>query len=137
MPASGPVYQPTTVSYEQQNDWTTGYLSQTINSGVNRTRCIQWMILTTGVFILGAGLIMTIAGAVNYRYAQEINTPDADPTGELVIAIAGAFMIAAGVCVLFAYLRMIRRRKGFPCFLTKDQRLARQLRETQMQNGQV
>lgn len=50
MPTTGPVYQPTTVSYEQQGEWTspTGFLAQTSGS-IGRTRCLQWLALALGL----------------------------------------------------------------------------------------
>lgn len=45
----GPVYQPTTESYEHQGDWRSpsGLLSQT--TSVGRARCLQWVTLALGV----------------------------------------------------------------------------------------
>lgn len=57
MPASGPVYQPTTVSYEQQSEWSRpgSYLSQTVSGGMRGPRCVQWVLLALGIFSLCAG----------------------------------------------------------------------------------
>lgn len=65
MPASGPVYQPTTVSYEQQSEWSRpgSYLSQTVSGGMRGPRCVQWVLLALGIFSLCAGKPFTIAQA--------------------------------------------------------------------------
>ena len=50
MPNRGPVYQPTTESYEPQTEWNSpsGLLSQTTTS-IGRARCLQWVTLGLGV----------------------------------------------------------------------------------------
>ncbi|XP_067015162.1 uncharacterized protein [Anabrus simplex] len=136
MPASGPVYQPTTVTYEQQSDWTpVSYLSQTVNNGVNRTKCLQWFLLVLGLFCLAAGLIMLVEGAVDYSSPSKNEEDETGTAGELAIAISGGVLTVIGVCLLVLYIRMARRRKGCPCFPSKEQRLARQL-DNQVGNGQ-
>ncbi|XP_067015150.1 uncharacterized protein [Anabrus simplex] len=137
MPASGPVYQPTTVTYEQQSDWTpVSYLSQTVNNGVNRTKCLQWFLLVLGLFCLAAGLIMLVEGAVDYSSPSKNEEDETGTAGELAIAISGGVLTVIGVCLLVLYIRMARRRKGCPCFPSKEQRLARQL-DNQVGNGQI
>lgn len=137
MPACGPVYQPTTVTYEQQNDWTpVSYLSQTISNGVNRTRCLQWLILVLGLFALAAGLIMLIEGSVDYSDTRQHELNEGGSTSDLIIAVAGAVLIFVGITLIGLYVRTVRRRKGCFCFDTKEQRLARQL-DNQGSNGQV
>lgn len=64
MPTSGPVYQPTTVSYEQQNEWSSqprSYLAQTVNR-VNNPRCVQWSLLALGLVSVAIGLILFVEG---------------------------------------------------------------------------
>ncbi|KAJ8897687.1 hypothetical protein PR048_003037 [Dryococelus australis] len=145
MPPSGPVYQPTTVTYEQQSDWMpVSYLSQTVGNGMNRSRCMQWFLLIVGLFILAAGLIMVIEAAVDYADSRqndhelELNRNDRkdDYTKDVVIMIGGALLGLLGIMLLSGYFRMSRRRKGCPCFPSKEQRLARQL-DNQASNGQV
>nr|CAD7429122.1 unnamed protein product [Timema monikensis] len=146
MPPSGPVYQPTTVTYEQQSDWTpVSYLSQTVGNGVNRSRCLQWTLLILGLFSLAAGLIMVIEGAVDYSDTSQRETKvgndedeeeEDESTKDLLIIIGGTALTIVGALLLFLYYRMARRRKGCPCFPTKEQRLARQL-DNQAGNGQV
>lgn len=136
MPASGPVYQPTTVTYEQQSDWApVSYLSQTVNNGVNRSKCLQWLLLVVGLFCIAAGLIMLVEGAVDYSEVQH-GKEDRDTTGDLAIAITGGVLTVVGIFFIGFYIRVARRRKGCPCFPSKDQRLARQL-DNQGTNGQI
>jgi uncharacterized protein YjeT (DUF2065 family) len=145
MPASGPVYQPTTVTYEQQNDWTPiSNLSQTLfRNGSIRTRCIQWALLILGLIALAAGLVMIIEGSVDLydtkQHDTEVGeTPDSEAksASDLFVVIGGVVLVL--LCVLFfgLYARMVLRRKGCPCFPSKEQRLARQL-DNQVGNGQV
>jgi len=49
MPASGPVYQPTTVSYENQSTWASpaGFLAQ--NGVIGRAKCVQYVALALGI----------------------------------------------------------------------------------------
>jgi uncharacterized protein YjeT (DUF2065 family) len=145
MPASGPVYQPTTVTYEQQNDWTPiSNLSQALfRNGSVRTRCIQWALLILGLVALAAGLVMIIEGSVDLYDTKQHDTEvgetpdsDAESAGDIVIVIGGVILVL--LCILFfgLYARMIWRTKGCPCFPSKEQRLARQL-DNQVGNGQV
>ncbi|KAG8225928.1 hypothetical protein J437_LFUL005964 [Ladona fulva] len=157
MPASGPVYQPTTVSYEQQSDWTpTTYLSQTVSNNLpSRHKCLQWLILAVGVLTLAAGLIMTVEGAIDYGNQASVcedKLPSPPPSAlpppkadsnhsviDLVVALFGALLIVIGIVMIMAYIQMARRRKGcwIPCLASKEQNLVRQLRDNQAQNGQI
>jgi hypothetical protein len=145
MPASGPVYQPTTVTYEQQNGWPPiRNLSQVLfRNGSIRTRCIQWALLILGLVTLAAGLVMIIEGSVDLYDTKQHDievgeTPgsDAESASDIVIVIGGVVLVL--LCILFfgLYARMIWRRKGCLCFPSKEQRLARQL-DNQVGNGQV
>jgi len=145
MPASGPVYQPTTVTYEQQSDWTPiSNLSQSLfrNSSI-RARYIQWALLILGLITLAAGLVMIIEGSADlydtkHHDAEAGKTPasEAEAASDVVIVIVGVVLVL--LCILFfgLYARMVLRRKGCPCFPSKEQRLARQL-DNQVGNGQV
>jgi len=145
MPASGPVYQPTTVTYEQQSDWTPiSNLSQSLfrNSSI-RTRCIQWALLILGLITLAAGLVMIIEGSADLydtkhhdAEAGETRESEAEAASDVVIVIGGVVLVL--LCILFfgLYARMVLRRKGCPCFPSKEQRLARQL-DNQVGNGQI
>lgn len=75
MPASGPVYQPTTVSYEQQSEWSRpgSYLSQTVSGGMRGPRCVQWVLLALGIFSLCAGKPFTISTGSTHIYQIYIN----------------------------------------------------------------
>lgn len=63
MPTSGPVYQPTTVGYERQDDWARGgYLA---NISPNHTRrFIGFALLFCGVALVGIGLCMMVVGSM-------------------------------------------------------------------------
>lgn len=145
MPASGPVYQPTTVTYEQQNDWTPiSNLSQSLfRNGSSRTNCIQLAFLMLGIITLAAGLVMIVEGSVDLydtkQHDAEVGeTPgsEAKSDSDLFIVIGGVVILLLGIMFLGFYLRMIWRRKVCPCFPSKEQRLARQL-DNQVGNGQV
>ncbi|XP_075230503.1 uncharacterized protein LOC142329688 [Lycorma delicatula] len=147
MPASGPVYQPTTVGYEQQNEWSRpgSYLSQTVSTGLRGPRCVQWSLLALSCFSISAGIIMVIETTVQFADTQQTSLEDENgkkkevedgSTTNIVVTVAGAFLIILGIILLGAYIRLVRRRKGCPCFPTKEQRLARQL-DTQTTNGQI
>lgn len=146
MPASGPVYQPTTVGYEQQNEWSRpgSYLSQTVSTGLRGPRCVQWSLLALSCFSISAGIIMVIETTVAFSDTQQTSLHDengnrrdsGDGATNIVITVAGAILIVVGIILLGAYIRLVRRRKGCPCFPTKEQRLARQL-DTQTTNGQI
>ncbi|XP_046394616.1 uncharacterized protein LOC124162208 isoform X1 [Ischnura elegans] len=158
MPASGPVYQPTTVSYEQQSDWTpTGYLSQTVSSSLpSRGKCLQWLVLAIGVLTFAAGLIMAVEGAIDYENQARnfednpplpslssplppAESPPSHSVVDLVVAIFGALLMVIGIVMIMAYVQMVRKRKRFMlrCLATKEQTLVRQLRDNQVQNGQI
>ncbi|XP_046660083.1 uncharacterized protein LOC124354008 isoform X4 [Homalodisca vitripennis] len=145
MPASGPVYQPTTVSYEQQGEWSrpASYLSQTVSGGVRGPRCVQWVLLALAIFSLSAGVIMVAEGTVDFTDNKQtpmtdehgnVSQPESK-TGQLIITVAGALLIIMGILLIGVYIRLVRRRKGCPCLSSKEQRLARQL-DNQVSNGQ-
>ncbi|KAJ9577182.1 hypothetical protein L9F63_006239, partial [Diploptera punctata] len=143
MPASGPVYQPTTVTYEQQNDWTPiSQLSQSLfGNGTGRTKCIQWTLLILGLITLAAGLIMIIIGSLDFS-DTEVHELELGETGkneeksDIVIIIGGTVLLLLSILFLGLYGRMVWRRRGCPCFPSKEQRLARQL-DNQAGNGQI
>lgn len=147
MPTSGPVYQPTTVSYEQQNEWSRpgSYLSQTVSSGLRSPRCMQWFLLALGMFSLGAGVIMIIEGTVNFGDNTQTQLRDKhgeliqkdSSTTELFLVIIGSLLVITGVLLLSVYyVKLARGRNECPCFSDKQERLAMQL-DNQAGNGQV
>lgn len=147
MPASGPVYQPTTVGYEQQNEWSRpgSYLSQTVSTGLRGPRCVQWSLLALSCFSIAAGIIMVVETTFVFSDTQQTSLEDEHgnrrETGEgattnKILTVVGGILIVLGIILFGAYIRLVRRRKGCPCFPTKEQRLARQL-DTQTTNGQV
>jgi hypothetical protein len=86
---------------------------------------------------------MIIEGSVDLydtkQHDTEVGeTPDseAESTSDIFIVIGGVVLVL--LCILFfgLYIRMVLRRKGCPCFPSKEQRLARQL-DNQVGNGQV
>jgi len=145
MPTSGPVYQPTTVGYEQQSEWSRpgSYLSQTVNGG---PRCVQWVVLAIGIFSISAGVIMVAEGTVDFTDNKQTRLEDEhgnvapastdETTGQVIITVAGALLCVIGILLIGVYIRIVRRRNGCPCLPTKEQRLARQL-DSQVSNGQI
>ncbi|XP_023723723.1 uncharacterized protein LOC111873324 isoform X2 [Cryptotermes secundus] len=145
MPAIGPVYQPTTVTYEQQNDWTpiSNWFQFPFPNGSIRTRFIQWALLILGLVALAAGLVMIIEGSVDLYDTKQHDTEvgetpnsDAESAGDIVIVIVGVIVVLLCILSFGLYARMIWRTKGCPCFPSKEQRLARQL-DNQVGNGQI
>ncbi|XP_014248778.1 uncharacterized protein LOC106666237 isoform X1 [Cimex lectularius] len=145
MPASGPVYQPTTVSYEQQNEWSRpgSYLSQTVPTRLRSPRCILWFLLALALFSLGAGLIIVIEGNVAFSDNLQNQMEDANgfvkerenSSSRLGLSIVGSVMILIGVILLVIYTRMMMRRKECPCYPSKEERMAMHL--DQGGNGQI
>nr|XP_018905301.1 PREDICTED: uncharacterized protein LOC109035917 isoform X2 [Bemisia tabaci] len=131
MPASGPVYQPTTVSYEQQ-EWSRphGYLSEILHT-VRSPRCIQWFLLALGLVSIFIGLMMTAGGL--FKSEVEAQSDPAN-SGSIIVAICGVLIFVFGVLMVAVYIQLIRRRKGCSCF-SKERRLARDL-HPQVGNGQ-
>uniref|UniRef100_A0A0A9Y067 DNA-directed RNA polymerase III subunit RPC3 n=2 Tax=Lygus hesperus TaxID=30085 RepID=A0A0A9Y067_LYGHE len=145
MPTSGPVYQPTTVSYEQQNEWPRpgSYLSQTVSSNFRSPRCLQWILLAFALFSFGAGLIILIEGTVDFNDNLQIPMKDGEgndipgnSSSRLGLTIIGSIMIVVGVILFIAYIRIAIRRKECPCYPSKEERLAMHL-DAQGGNGQI
>ncbi|XP_028027061.1 uncharacterized protein LOC114240640 [Bombyx mandarina] len=99
MPTSA-VYQPTTVTYEQQpNDqrWNCpiSYFSRRVTSSLNRAVCLRIGLCLLGSTFCVIGLALLIAGIVQYS-----NTPDTTPTGSdngLGTLIAGGVILLLGL----------------------------------------
>lgn len=146
MPTSGPVYQPTTVSYEQQSEWSRpgSYLSQTVSNDFRSPRCMQWFLLAVAMFALGTGVIMIIEGTVTFgdNIQTQLENKDGEftkkdsSTTELVLTVIGALMVVFGLLLLAFYVKLVRRRNECPCFPDKQERLAMQL-DNQAGNGQI
>ncbi|BES99196.1 Hypothetical protein NTJ_12013 [Nesidiocoris tenuis] len=145
MPPSGPVYQPTTVSYEQQSDWphAGSYLSQTVSNGLRSPRCLQWLLLAFSLFTFGAGLIILIEGTVDFSDNLQLEVMDGDgkaiqdnsTASRLGLTIIGSIMILVGIILFLAYIRIAMRRKECPCYPSKEERLAMHI-DAQCGNGQ-
>lgn len=139
MPNSGPVYQPTTVSYEQQNEWSSqprSYLAQTVNR-VNNPRCVQWSLLALGLVSIAIGIILFVEGTVfTDSHKSTITIESAESGSSIVLAVIGIILVIVGVLLEVAYVRLVHRRKGWPCFNNKSQRLTRD-QDNQTNNGQI
>lgn len=145
MPSGGPVYQPTTASYEEQNQWAGpgGFLNQ--HGTLARSKIIQWVALILGLGAVAAGLIMIIEGGMDISDTRQ---HDADMGGgptpveeqsnkaDVVVIVIGVLLLLVGLGLLAFYLTLTFRRRGCPCFMTKEQRMARALRSPQSVNGQ-
>ncbi|CAG9786084.1 unnamed protein product [Diatraea saccharalis] len=103
MPTSA-VYQPTTVTYEQQpNDqrWNCpmSYFSRRVTSSLNRTNCIRIGLCLLGSILFIIGLALAIAGGVQYSSASPSDSPETPECG-LRTLIAGGVTLCLGL--LFA-----------------------------------
>jgi len=131
MPASGPVYQPTTVSYEQQSEW-----SQPSNSFINRTlnhirnpRWFHWSFILICWILIAIGVFLLLSISTNFVRSDD--TKD-NRTEDIAFLVIGSFCFAFGFVLLVGYFRFIKDIESCPCFTGK----ARQM-ESQSSNGQV
>ena len=85
---------------------------------------------STGLIIIFLSLFPSFCHIKNLAQILNIFT-------DLVILIIGTILMLIGLLMLSYYVRAERRRKNCPCFPSKEQRMARQLRENQAGNGQV
>ncbi|XP_053607528.1 uncharacterized protein LOC128673599 [Plodia interpunctella] len=103
MPASA-VYQPTTVTYEQQPSdqrWNCpmSYFSRRVTSSLNRATCIRIGLCLLGSTLFIIGLALLIAGGVQCSNAPPPDTPDTAESGVGTL-IAGGVILCIGL--LFA-----------------------------------
>lgn len=144
MPGSGPVYQPTTVSYETRpgtgsgNGGGGGLLAQTAAASslkMLRKPAAQLSVLIFGLISLAAGIAMIASGSADYSDTEQ--HPEAHPDGDNIpeeeldigLIVAGVFITILGFILLGLYIKVAdwRRNCVCPCALTKKQGLARQL----------
>lgn len=156
MPASGPVYQPTTVSYEIRP----GLLSQTASASpliIFKKPIRQIILLIFSLLAISAGsyenikskidkvllneknffytgITMIVNGAVDYEDTEEhkeeleLNTSQAE-TRDIGVVIGGILVTIVGFIGLGLYVVVADWRCNYvcPCILSKKQGLARQL----------
>ncbi|XP_055601304.1 uncharacterized protein LOC129750103 [Uranotaenia lowii] len=152
MPGSGPVYQPTTVSYETRpgtggggsngsgsGGAGGGLLAQTTAAASSmkmlRKPAAQWSVLVLGLISLAAGITMIASGSADYSDTEK--HPEAHPDGEefpqeeidIGLIVAGVFVTILGFTLLGLYIKVAdwRRHCVCPCALSKKKSLARQL----------
>ncbi|KAG6454483.1 uncharacterized protein LOC115446313 [Manduca sexta] len=95
------VYQPTTVTYEQQpNDqrWNCpiSYFSRRVTSSLNRAVCLRIGLCLLGSTLCVIGLALLIAGGVQYSNTPAPTTPDSGDNG-LGTLIAGGVLLFVGL----------------------------------------
>ncbi|XP_034830865.1 uncharacterized protein [Maniola hyperantus] len=104
MPTSA-VYQPTTVTYEQQpNDqrWNCpiSYFSRRVTSSLNRAVCIRLGLCLLGSTLFIVGLACAIAGGVQYSNWSASPTPTPESESGVSTLIIGGVLLCVGL--LFA-----------------------------------
>lgn len=160
MPASGPVYQPTTVSYETRP----GLLSQTTSVSplkVFKKPIPQISLLICSLLLIAAGklntppvllkkynyffflivfvgIAMIVNGAADYedteKHQLELGLSETTESIDIGVVVGGVLMTIIGFICLGLYIKVAEWRRSYvcPCGLSKKQGLARQL---QGQNG--
>lgn len=138
MPGIGPVYQPTTVSYETRPGAGGGMLAQTTAASslkMLRKPAAQISVLIFGLISLAAGVAMIASGSADYSDTEQ--HPEAHQNGEsspeeqldIGFIVTGVFITIMGFILLGLYIKVADWRKHCvcPCVLSKKQGLARQL----------
>lgn len=138
MPASGPVYQPTTVSYEQQSEWSqpsNGLINRTLNH-IRNPRWFHWSFILISWILIAIGVFLFLSITTNFVSSDDKKD---NYTEDIAFLVIGSFCFVFGVVLLIGYFRYIKDKDSCPCFTGK----ARQM-ETQSQplsqsqsNGQV
>lgn len=131
MPTSGPVYQPTTVSYEQQSEWSqpsNGLINRTLNH-IRNPRWFHWSFILISWILIAIGVFLFLSITTNFVNSD--NTKD-NYTEDIAFLVIGSFCFVFGVVLLIGYFRYIKDKESCPCFNSK----ARQM-ESQSSNGQV
>lgn len=132
MPASGPVYQPTTVSYETRP----GLLAQ--SSTVSPLKILkkpipQFVLLILALIAIAVGVIMIANGVADLADTVEHNAiPEGIEKAEGIdigVVIGGIIITVFGFLLLILYIKVAdwRRSCVCPCNLSKKQGFARQL----------
>lgn len=141
MPGSGPVYQPTTVSYETRPGTGAGggLLAQTTAASslkMLRKPATQMAVLVFGLISLAAGIVMIASGSADYSDTEqhpETHPADGSTTPEeqldIGLIVAGVFITIMGFATLGLYIKVAEWRRNCvcPCTFSKKQSLARQL----------
>uniref|UniRef100_A0A1Q3FXS7 Putative secreted protein n=2 Tax=Culex tarsalis TaxID=7177 RepID=A0A1Q3FXS7_CULTA len=141
MPGSGPVYQPTTVSYETRPGTGAGggLLAQTTAASslkMLRKPAAQMAVLVFGLISLAAGIVMIASGSADYSDTEqhpETHPDDGSTTPEerldIGLIVAGVFVTILGFVLLGLYIKVAEWRRNCvcPCTFSKKQSLARQL----------
>lgn len=131
MPASGPVYQPTTVSYEQQSEWsqpTNGLINRTLNH-IRNPRWFHWSFILISWILIAIGVFLFLS--ITTTFVRSEDKKD-NYTEDIAFLVIGSFCFVFGVVLLIGYFRYIKDKESCPCFTGK----ARQM-ESQSSNGQV
>lgn len=136
MPESGPVYQPTTVSFEARPS-AGGLLAQTTAASslkMLRKPAAQVSILVVGLVLFAIGVALFASGSADYSDSEQ--HPGINPDGkvqeervDIVFITTGGFITLFGLILLGLYVKIAdwRRSCVCPCALSKKQGLARQL----------
>ncbi|XP_025192335.1 uncharacterized protein LOC112592485 [Melanaphis sacchari] len=131
MPTSGPVYQPTTVSYEQQSEWSqpsNGLINRTLNH-IRNPRWFHWSFILISWILIAIGVFLFLSITTNFVSSNDIKD---NYTEDIAFLVIGSFCFVFGVVLLIGYFRYIKDKESCPCFNSK----ARQM-ESQSSNGQV
>lgn len=133
MPVSGPVYQPTTVSYETRP----GLLAQ--SSAVSpffkmlKKPIPQVVLLVLALLSIATGVIMIANGAADLADREEHKEFEAgfekSEGIDIGVVVGGFFVTVFGFLLLALYIKVADWRKSCvcPCNLSKKQGFARQL----------
>lgn len=135
MPSGGPVYQPTTVSYETRPG---GLLAQTASVSplkILKKPMPQITLLIFALLSIAAGIAMIANGAADYADTEEhkeeldIKTSETTEGIDIGVVVGGVFLTIIGFCLIGLYIKVAdwRRNCVCPCYLSKKQGLARQL----------
>lgn len=138
MPASGPVYQPTTVSYEQQSEWSqpsNGLINRTLNH-IRNPRWFHWSFILISWILIAIGVFLFLSITTNFVSSADAND---NYTEDIAFLVIGSFCFVFGVVLLIGYFRYIKDKDSCPCFTGKARQMEPQsqpLSQSQS-NGQV
>lgn len=138
MPASGPVYQPTTVSYEQQSEWSqpsNGLINRTLNH-IRNPRWFHWSFILISWILIAIGVFLFLSITTNFVSSADVKD---NYTEDIAFLVIGSFCFVFGVVLLIGYFRYIKDKDSCPCFTGKARQMEPQsqpLSQSQS-NGQV
>lgn len=135
MPSGGPVYQPTTVSYETRPGGLLGQTSAVSPMKVLKKPMPQVALLLFALISIAAGVAMIASGAADFADSEEhkqelgIETVETSEGIDIGVVTGGIFMTIIGFCLIGLYIKVAdwRRNCVCPCYFSKKQSLARQL----------